>query len=66
MHIILNGDEKEVSEGLTAAGLINELGLKDQRIAFEVNEELVARSSLARHVLRVGDRVEIIQAIGGG
>ena len=66
MHIILNGDEKEISEGLTAAGLINELGLKDQHIALEVNEELVARSSLARHVLRVGDRVEIIQAIGGG
>lgn len=66
MQILLNGDKKEISEGLTAERLLVELGMKDQRLAVEVNQELVVRSSFAKHVLRAGDRVEIIQAIGGG
>ena len=66
MQIFVNGAEKKISNGLTAEELINELGLNGQRIAFEVNEELVMRSALTQHVLNAGDRIEIIQAIGGG
>ena len=66
MQIVLNGNEREISAGLTAAGLVDELGLSEQRIAVEVNEELIVRSALAQHVLTAGDRIEIIQAIGGG
>lgn len=66
MQILLNGNKKEISEGLTAQGLLAELGLKDQRLAVEVNQELVVRSSFPTHVLNAGDHVEIIQAIGGG
>lgn len=66
MQIFVNGAEKYISNGLTAEELINELGLNGQRIAFEVNEELVVRSALTQHVLNAGDRIEIIQAIGGG
>ena len=66
MQIILNGNQEEVSEGLTAAGLIGKLGLEGQRIALEVNRQVVARSTFATHELHAGDRVEIIHAIGGG
>ncbi len=66
MQIILNGHEKNISEGLTASGLIDALDLGDRRIAVEVNSEIVVRSQLASHVLHPGDRVEIIHAIGGG
>lgn len=66
MEIYLNGAREDVSEGLTAAGLISELGLEAQRIAVEVNRQVVARSTFASHVLHAGDRVEIIHAIGGG
>lgn len=66
MQILLNGDKKEISEGLTAEELLAELGMKDQRLAVEVNQELVVRSSFTTHVFKAGDRVEIIQAIGGG
>lgn len=66
MQIILNGHEKNISEGLTASGLIDALELGDRRIAVEVNREIVVRSALATHVLQAGDRVEIIHAIGGG
>jgi sulfur carrier protein len=42
------------------------LDLGDRRIAVEVNEELVPRSTFEGHLLTDKDRVEIIQAIGGG
>ena len=66
MQIVLNGREEDISEGLTAAGLIDVLVLGGRRIAVEVNSEVVVRSAFATHVLQAGDRVEIIHAIGGG
>ena len=66
MQIYLNGDEKQIPEDLDVAGLIEMLELTDQRIAVEVNAELVPRSTFPGHSLRTHDRVEIIQAVGGG
>ncbi len=66
MQIQLNGETKEVAKDTTLAGLVAELGLEGSRYAIEVNEELVPRSEHARHALREGDRVEVVQAIGGG
>lgn len=66
MHIQLNGDRHEVETGSTLATLIDSLDLSGKRIAVEINEELVPRSEHDTHVLAEGDRVEIVQAIGGG
>ncbi len=66
MQIEINGELKLVSEHLTAHQLLQELGLADKKLALEVNQEIVPRSSLTKHVLQAGDRVEIIHAIGGG
>lgn len=66
MQIYVNGEEKQIPEGLDMAGLIELLELTNQRIAVEVNEELVPRSTFSGHLLRTGDRVEIIHAVGGG
>lgn len=66
MQIYLNGEEKQIPEGLDMASLIELLELTDQRIAVEVNEELVPRSTFPGRSLRADDRVEIIQAVGGG
>jgi len=66
MQIYLNGEEKQIPDGLDMAGLIAWLELTDQRIAVEVNEELVPRSTFTGHPLRPADRVEIIHAVGGG
>jgi len=66
MQIYLNGEEKQIPEDLDMAGLIELLALADQRIAVEVNQELVPRSTFSGHPLRADDRVEIIQAVGGG
>lgn len=66
MKIIVNEKPLEVAEGLSAAGLIELLDLSGQRLALEVNEEIVPRSTFATHRLQTGDRVEVIHAIGGG
>ena len=66
MHIIVNGKTEEVADTETAAGLIARLGLAGKRLALEVNREVVPRSRHDSYRLRAGDRIEIVQAIGGG
>lgn len=66
MEITLNGAPMELPEGTTAAQLVEQLGLAGRRYAMEVNGELVPRSAHPAHRLMPGDRVEIVQAVGGG
>ena len=66
MHIVLNGSDREVPENLSAGALLQDLGLTGKRLALEINQEIVPRSSLDTRMLLAGDRVEIVQAIGGG
>lgn len=66
MQILLNGEPREVREDSTLADLVEILDLAGRRFAVEVNEELVPRSEHTAHVLSAADRVEIVQAIGGG
>jgi sulfur carrier protein len=66
MRITVNGEAREVEDGLTAARLIEQLELTGQRVAMEVNEELVPRSAFGDYRFNQGDRVEIVHAIGGG
>jgi sulfur carrier protein len=66
MHVVLNGEQRELQAGTTLADLLQSLELGQRRCAVEVNEELVPRSEHQDRVLQAGDRVEIVQAIGGG
>ena len=66
MEIQLNGQPHELPEGATLADLVAELGLTGKRYAVEIDGELVPRSEHAGRVLREGERVEVVQAIGGG
>ena len=66
MEIILNGKPTNVADGLTAAELVADLALSGRRYAMEVNGELLPKRVHADHELAAGDRVEIVQAVGGG
>ena len=66
MQIWLNGETREVPAGYTLADLIAELDLAERRLAVEINQAIVPRSGYAQRPLRESDRVEIIQAVGGG
>ncbi|MFP4080025.1 MAG: sulfur carrier protein ThiS [Ectothiorhodospira sp.] len=66
MELTVNGETRRISEETTAQTLLEELGLTGRRLAMEVNGELVPRSTFTEHRFAPGDRVEIVQAIGGG
>ena len=66
MHIQLNGERRTVSCGATIADLLRELAIRPDRVAVEVNLEIVDREDFTKRVLLDGDRVEVISFIGGG
>ena len=66
MEILLNGERRELPPGQTVAVLLQASGRAQARVAVEVNREIVPRSLHSSHLLSDGDRVEIIQAMGGG
>ena len=66
MQIYINGEEREVAAETRMAALIEQLELTGKRIAVEVNEELIPRSTFDEHLIHANDRIEIINAVGGG
>ena len=66
MQIIVNGVPTDVPDGASMAALIEQLELTGQRLAVEINEELVPRSRFEERQLDPEDRIEIIHAVGGG
>lgn len=66
MQIFVNGQARALPEGAALATLLAEMGLAGKRVAVEVNREIVPRARHGGYVLRDGDRIEIVQAIGGG
>jgi sulfur carrier protein len=66
MNITLNGESRRVPKETTAADLVGTIGLTGRRFALEVNGEIVPKSEHDSFVLRNGDEVEIVHAVGGG
>ncbi|MFN0136770.1 MAG: sulfur carrier protein ThiS [Phycisphaerae bacterium] len=66
MEITLNGEGRTLAGPLTLAELIEQHQLTPQRVAIEVNEQLVRRAEFALTRLNPGDRVEIVTLVGGG
>ena len=66
MNITLNGTPRDVPDQLSASDLLLSLGLADKRLALEINQEIVPRSTFAARRINPGDTVEIVHAIGGG
>jgi thiazole synthase len=66
MHIILNGEGRDVEAALTVAGLIESLGFDARKIAVERNREIVRRSAFVETSVEDGDAFEIVHFIGGG
>ncbi|MFI5394477.1 MAG: sulfur carrier protein ThiS [Candidatus Binatia bacterium] len=66
MHVTLNGEPQTLTEGLTIADLIRQLGLNQRRIAIELNRAIIAGDEYGTCALRDGDRIEIVHFVGGG
>jgi sulfur carrier protein len=66
LEVLVNGEAQRVPGGCTVDGLLGRLGVEPRRIAVAINREVVPRSSFHTHPLAEGDRVEILEAVGGG
>jgi thiamine biosynthesis protein ThiS len=66
MRIVLNGEFREVPEACSVSSLLTQLQIPSDRVAVEVNLNIVDRRAFDGTDLRDGDRVEVIGFIGGG
>lgn len=66
MTIYINGQPREVADGVSLSGLVQELGFKADRLAIELNLDIVARAQWEGTQLKNGDKLEIVHFVGGG
>ncbi len=66
MRIVLNGEDIETKNGNSIAGLLTQIGIGLERVAVEVNLDIVPKANYQAHLLADGDRVEIVHFVGGG
>jgi sulfur carrier protein len=66
MRLVINGEEKAVADVADIAGLVAALGLNPRKVAIERNLEIVPRSLYASTRIADGDRIEIVNFVGGG
>ena len=66
MKITVNGEERQVKDGITINELVKQLGIKAPNYAVAVGMEVVPKSEYDKYRLKEGDRVEIVTFVGGG
>ena len=66
MKIIFNGQALDLAENSSLQSLIESQNLIGKRLAAEVNLEIIPKTEHANYILKNGDKVEIVHAIGGG
>jgi thiamine biosynthesis protein ThiS len=66
MTIVLNGKNQQINRNSSVEQLLKSLNLENKRLAIEINQQIIPRSDFSRHILNELDKVEIVQAIGGG
>jgi thiamine biosynthesis protein ThiS len=66
MNLLINGESREFSGSLTLAALVQHLGMKPDRVAVELNLQIVSRTAWADTTLKDGDKLEIVHFVGGG
>jgi sulfur carrier protein len=66
VEIHVNDETREVPDDISLLQLISNLHLAPERIAIEVNHDVVRRARWPSTVLKEGDRVEIVHFVGGG
>jgi thiamine biosynthesis protein ThiS len=66
MTLHINGEQHDFSVSLTIAALVAQLGMKPDRVAVELNLEIVPRAGWETTTLKDGDKLEVVHFVGGG
>lgn len=66
MQIILNGDSVVTADGATVEMLLLQLGISRERVAVELNADIVPKREYEKQLISDGDIIEIVHFVGGG
>ncbi len=66
MNLVINGEDRTIPGPLTLSELVEQLGMKSDRVAVELNLDIVPREQWLVTQLADGDRLEIVHFVGGG
>lgn len=66
MKILLNDEPKEIIEACSLQALVAQLQLKPERLAIELNRQIIRRAVWPTTILQEGDQLEIVHFVGGG
>lgn len=66
MIVTINGERREIPEGLTVIALLEYLGMSDGRVAIEHNLDILPRNRWHETLVRPDDKFEIVHFVGGG
>ena len=65
MKLVVNGETKQFASEINLITLLENLDLEG-RVAVEINQEIIPKSKYSERILKDGDKIEIVHAIGGG
>lgn len=65
VHIVVNGEERTVA-AMSVLAFLDSLGIDPQRVAVELNLDILPKNDYATTELKEGDRLEIVHFVGGG
>lgn len=66
MRVTLNGDVIETADGSSVDMLLKQLGISRERVAVELNSEIVPKADYEKQLLSGDDKIEIVHFVGGG
>ena len=66
MRVRINGEDREVDDGLTLTALLESLQIRPGRVVVERNRDIVPRDSYSATLIDDGDTLEIVHFVGGG
>ena len=66
MNLFVNGEATTAPDSVTVAAFLESMGLPQKGVAVERNREIVPKSAYGATILAEGDRIEIVQFVGGG
>ena len=66
LNITINGEGKKINPNISVTNLISQLELDIEKIAVELNQEILHLENHSKTILKEGDKLEIIHFVGGG
>jgi sulfur carrier protein len=66
MKILLNNKSTLLDDGLTIKRLLDKINIQYKYFAVEVNQQIIPKSNHESFLIKEGDKIEIVTAIGGG